>query len=55
MKPGTRLAWVFGIIVASALYAVLVAKDSDLADNVAIYYVALVLTIFVANQLWRKQ
>jgi hypothetical protein len=42
------------MILGSASYGVLVKKDPAIASAVAMGYVALILTIFVAVQVWRK-
>jgi hypothetical protein len=53
MQPRS-LVWVAVMIVGSSLYAVLVAWAPDVASAIMLGYVALLLTIFVANELRRK-
>jgi cell division protein FtsW (lipid II flippase) len=54
MRSELRLALCGAMIVLSALYAVLVNKNPDLATAVAAGYVALLLTIFVSVNVWKK-
>lgn len=54
MKPRTRLSWAVVLVVASIAYAVLVAADSDVAQALMLGYVGLLLTIFVANEVWKS-
>lgn len=54
MRPSVRLAWCAVMIVGSALYGILVASDPRIASAVALGYVAVLLTIFVANEIWKK-
>jgi hypothetical protein len=54
MKPRTRLSWIAVVIVASAIYAVLVKKDPDVAQAVMLGYVGVLLTIFFLNEVWKK-
>lgn len=54
MGPNTRLRWTGGMILVSAGYAVLVAKDPEVAQAIALGYVALLLTIFVLVGTWKK-
>ena len=42
------------MIVFSAIYAVLIAEDRDLAEALAVGYIALLLTIFVTVNVWKK-
>jgi hypothetical protein len=42
------------MIAFSAIYAVLIAKDRDLAEAAAVGYIALLLTIFVIVNTWKK-
>lgn len=53
MKPRTRLSWSLFIIIGSSLYAILVAKDPDIAQALMLGYVGLLLTIFVLNEVWK--
>lgn len=54
MTPRTRLGWIGGIIVLSAGYALLVKKDPGIAAAVASGYVAILLTVFLLLNLWKK-
>lgn len=54
MRPSVRLMWCAVMIVGSALYGILVAADPRIASAVALGYVAVLLTIFVANEIWKK-
>lgn len=54
MSRQTRLSFIALVIVGSAVYAALVAKSPELARTIMLGYIGLVLTIFVANELWRK-
>ena len=42
------------MILISASYAVLVAKDLELAKAVALGYIALMLTLIVIVNVWKK-
>jgi cell division protein FtsW (lipid II flippase) len=42
------------MLVLSAAYAVLITKDPDVASAIALGYVALLLTIFAAVEIWKK-
>lgn len=55
MKPETRLALCIVIVVGSAAYAALVAYDRSLAYAVALGYLAVLLTIFVAMYIGKKK
>jgi hypothetical protein len=54
MRPKTRLGWIAVSIVATFVYAVLVAQDPGTASALMLGYVGLLLTIFVANEIWKK-
>lgn len=54
MTRRTRLSLIGLLIVWSAVYAALVAKDPELARTIVVGYIGGVLTIFVANELWKK-
>ncbi len=54
MRPSTRLALVIGIILVSAFYAVLVHEDPSVASAIAVGYVALLLTVFILINVWKK-
>lgn len=42
------------MILLSALFAVLLAQDPQIASAAASIYVALLLTAFVASNVWKK-
>jgi hypothetical protein len=54
MTAHNRLGVIAGLIILSAGYAVLVKKDPNLAAAVASGYVALLLTLFVVINVWKK-
>jgi hypothetical protein len=54
MRPRTRLGWIGVLLIGSMGYTMLIAIDPELARTVGVGYIAIVLTIFVANELWRK-
>lgn len=54
MTRKTRLSLVFALIVISAVYAALASKSPELGRTVMLGYIGLVLTIFVANELWKR-
>lgn len=54
MRPKTRLWLCALVIMASAGYALLISKNSELARTIMLGYIGLVLTVFVVNQVWRK-
>lgn len=54
MRASTRLVWCGVIIIASALYGLLIVRDPEVAQAVAIGYVAALLTIFVILHIWRR-
>jgi hypothetical protein len=54
MSANTRLWLVAAVIVISAGYAVLVKRDPGVAAAVAIVYIALLLTVFVLLNVWKK-
>jgi uncharacterized membrane protein len=47
MTPVKRLWLIAGLIVLSASYAVIVKKDHDLAQLLALGYIAIMLTVLV--------
>lgn len=53
VKPSTRLKICAAVILLSAGYAVLVAKDPDFAQTVMLWYVGLLLTIFVMVEVFK--
>lgn len=54
MRANTRLALCAAVILVSALYAVLVEKDQQLAETLAIGYVAVLMTALVLVNFWKK-
>lgn len=54
MRPNTRLIWCLVVILGSSLYAVLIATNPNVASAVMLGYVAILLTIFVLNEVWRN-
>lgn len=54
MRPSTRLFWVIVIIIGSALYAMLISYNRPLTTTLTVAYIAVVLTIFVFNEVWKK-
>lgn len=54
MGPNTRLRMSLFMILFSAIYAVLIAEDRDLAEVVAVGYIALLLTVFTITNIWKK-
>jgi len=55
MGPNARLRMSIFMIVFSAIYAVLIAENRDLAEALAVGYIALLLTVFVMVNIWKKQ
>lgn len=54
MNPRLRLWLCVVMIVLSAGYAVLVSKNVELAKAVALGYIAVMLTIIVIINVWKK-
>lgn len=54
MTSATRLKVCALLIVLSAVYAVLVARDPAIASAIASGYVAAVLTVVVLTTIWKK-
>lgn len=54
MTPFNRLRVVAGLIILSAIYAVLVKENPSLASAVSSGYVALLLTIMIILNVWKK-
>lgn len=54
MTPNLRLALVAFLLVGSAAYAVVAVKSPDLASAIAVGYVAILVTISTAIQIWRR-
>lgn len=55
MSASLRLFLCGVLILLSAIYAVLVARDPSLAAIVAIGYVAVVVTVILIVNLWKKE
>jgi hypothetical protein len=53
MSPRLRLWLCVGVIILSAIYAVLVTKDRRLAEAVALGYICIVLTVLLVVNLWK--
>lgn len=54
MTPKTRLRLIVGLLALSTIYALLVGWNPELARAVAVGYIALMLTVLVLIQLWKK-
>lgn len=54
MTRRTRLSLIGLLIIGSAVYAALVVKDPEYARTIMVGYIGVVLTIFVANELWKR-
>lgn len=54
MNPRLRLWACVVMILVSAGYAVLVAKNLEIAKAVALGYIALMLTLIVIVNLWKR-
>jgi len=54
MNPRLRLWLCAGVILLSAGYGLLVTKDRRLAEAIALGYIAVVLTVFVVINVWKK-
>lgn len=54
MRPSLRLYLTLVVIIASAAYAVTVTKDPAIASALASGYVALVVTVLVLINFWKK-
>lgn len=54
MTPKTRLKLIVGLLALSSIYALLVGWNPELARAVAVGYIALMLTVLVLIQLWKK-
>lgn len=54
MGPNSRLLLCAAMIVLSAVYGVLVSKDPSLASAISGGYIAVLLTIFVVVNVWKK-
>lgn len=54
MSPSLRLLVCGALILLSAVYAVLVARDPTFASAIAVGYVAVVVTAILVVNLWKK-
>lgn len=54
VTPKARLAWIGVVLAGSAFYAVLIAYDPRVASAIALGYVAVLLTIFIVVEVWKK-
>ena len=54
MSPSLRLIICGVVILLSAVYAVLVARDPSFATTLAVGYVAVVVTAILVVNLWKK-
>lgn len=54
MSASLRLLLCGVLILLSAIYAVLVARDPTTASAIAAWYVAVVVTVILAVTVWKK-
>jgi len=54
MTPRLRLALCIAVILMSATYALLVKQDPNTASAIAVGYVAFLVTVITALQIWRR-
>lgn len=54
MRPSVRLYLTLAVIVLSALYAVVVSQDPAIASAIASGYVAMLVTVLVVINVWKK-
>lgn len=54
MTPNTRLRLVAIMIMLSAIYAVLIVADREIAGVIAVGYIAIILTVFVLVNAWKS-
>jgi tryptophan-rich sensory protein len=54
MQANTRLALCGVVIVLSALYGLLLEQDRRLAEAVAIGYIAIMLTLLLVVNIWKR-
>jgi 1,4-dihydroxy-2-naphthoate octaprenyltransferase len=54
MTPNVRLRLIVATLALSTIYGVIVAQDQDLAQAIAVGYVAVLLTVFVLVNFWKK-
>lgn len=54
MTPKTRLRLIAIMLMLSAIYAVLIVADREIAGVIAVGYIAIILTVFVLVNAWKK-
>lgn len=54
MNPNLRLVLCAVMILGSALYGVLIASNPRVASAIMLGYIALLLTIFVVVNVWKR-
>ena len=54
MTPATRGKLILGLLALSSVYAFLVGWNPELARAIAVGYIALMLTVLVLINLWKK-
>lgn len=54
MNPSTRLKLSALMIFVSTIYGVVVAQDPDVAEAIALGYIAILLTVFILVNVWKK-
>lgn len=54
MRPSTRLLWISVAILLSISYGVIIAVNAAIATALVLGYVALLLTIFVLCEVWKR-
>jgi hypothetical protein len=54
VKANTRAFLIAALIIFSAGYASLIGQDEELARTLALGYIAVVITIILLIQVWKK-
>lgn len=54
MTPATRGKLIIGLLALSVVYALLVGWNLELARVIAVGYIALMLTVLVIVNIWKK-
>lgn len=54
VTPKVRLSLIWFLIVGSAIYAILVVKNPDFARTIMVGYIGVILTVFIANELFKR-
>lgn len=54
MTPATRGILIIGLLALSSIYALLVGWNIELARAIAAGYIALMLTVLVVINIWKK-